>query len=401
MKKGMVDKMFDIKREVTAFESELIALRRDFHENPELGFKEFRTSKIIYDYLKKIDIEVKNIAKTGVVGTLKGTVGEGKTILLRANMDALPVDEKTGLEFSSIYEGIMHASGHDGHMAILLVVAKIMARHRNEFKGYIKFVFQPNEEEAGALDMINEGVLENPKVDAAFAVHLWSPIKSGRIGLSSGPVLGTTEEFEITVFGKAGNTSSPHNGRDAILGAAKIIDSLQVLSTREYDPLCPTAIMVGQIRGGTARNIISDQVKLGGTIRFLFPDEKNSKERILAAFKRVVRGICEVMALEYDILFIPSNPSLINDASLVSVVKKSAEAVYETNENVDEFKSLVGEDFAVISQRIPSVMTFLGIGNPDEGSIYPHHHPQFTIDENIMKYGAELHIRTALKFLNG
>lgn len=294
----------------------------------------------------------------------------------------------------------MHASGHDGHMAILLVVAKIMARHRDGFKGYIKFVFQPNEEEAGALDMINDGVLENPKVDAAFAVHLWSPIKSGRIGLSSGPVLGTTEEFEITIFGKAGNTSSPHNGRDAILGAAKIIDSLQILSTREYDPLCPTAIMIGQINGRTARNIISDKVKLGGTIRFLFPDEKASKEKILAAFKRVVRGTCDVMALEYEISFIASNPSLINDVNLVSIVKKSAEAVYETNDNVDEFKSLVGEDFAEISQRISAVMTFLGISNLEAGSIYPHHHPKFNIDENVMKYGAELHIRTALKYLN-
>ncbi len=392
--------MFDITKEVADFESELIALRRDFHENPEPGFKEFRTSKIIYDYLKKLDMEVKNIAKTGVVGLLKGTDGEGKTILLRANMDALPVDEMTGLSFSSQNEGVMHAAGHDGHMAILLVTAKVLARHRNEFKGNIKFVFQPNEEEAGALDMIEEGVLENPDVEAAFAVHLWSSIKSGRVGLSAGPVLGTTEEFEITILGKAGNTSAPHKGKDAILAAAKVIDGLQMLVTREYDPLAPIAVMIGQINGGKARNIIADHVKLGGTIRFLFPDEKNSKGRVLADFERVVKGICDSMAVEYSIEFIPSNPSLINDGMLVSVVKKSIEATYRADNNIDEFKSLAGEDFAEFSQRIPSVMTFLGIKNPQAGSVYPNHHPKFTIDESIMKYGVEIHIRTALRYLN-
>ena len=162
--------MFDIKREVAGYESEIIALRRDFHENPEIGFKEFRTSQIIYGYLKKLDIEVKNIAKTGVVGIVRGTAGEGKTILLRSSMDALPVEEKTGLPFSSVNEGVMHASGHDGQMAMLLVAAKILSRHRDEFRGNIKFVFQPNEEVTGALEMINAGVLESPAVDAAFAV---------------------------------------------------------------------------------------------------------------------------------------------------------------------------------------------------------------------------------------
>ena len=273
--------------------AKFIALRRDFHENPEIGFKEFRTSQIIYGYLKKLDIEVKNIAKTGVVGIVRGTAGEGKTILLRSSMDALPVEEKTGLPFSSVNEGVMHASGHDGQMAMLLVAAKILSRHRTEFEGNIKFVFQPNEEVTGALEMINAGVLESPAVDAAFAVQLWNQIESGEIGLSSGPVIGTTEEFEITVYGKSANTSLPHTGKDAILGAAKIIDSLQALCTREYDPLCPMAVMVGKISGGTARNIISDRVEMGGTIRFLFSGGDGGKEK---SKKALSEELCRAFA---------------------------------------------------------------------------------------------------------
>ena len=392
--------MFDIERELEGFESELIALRRDFHENPELGFKEFRTSQIIYDYLKKLNLDVKNIAKTGVVAVLDGRYGEeGKTVLLRANMDALPMDELTELPYTSKNLGVMHAAGHDAQMAILLVTAKILARHRKEFKGSIKFVFQPNEEVTGALDMINAGILETPKVDAAFALDFWSEIESGSIGLSSGPVLGTTEEFEISIFGKAANTSAPHKGRDAILGAAKIIDALQLLITREYTPFCPIAIMIGQINGGTARNLISDYVKLGGTIRFLFDNEHENKAKIINSFKRVIKSVCDMCMLDYDINFIPSNPSLINDPGLVKMMKECVKEAYGGDECIKEFKSLIGEDFAEVSQRIPSVMAFLGINNPEKGIIYPLYHPKFTVDEAVLKYGVQLYVRSTMKYL--
>lgn len=392
--------MIDIKKEVIGFESELIALRRDFHENPELGFKEFRTSKIIYDYLKKLKMEVKNISRTGVVGILNGKRGAGKTILMRASMDALPMQEKTGLSFSSVSAGVMHASGHDGDMAVLLVIAKVLARHRDEFKGNIKFVFQPNEEEAGMLSMIDDGILENPTVDAAFALRHWGAIESGRLGLTAGAVLGTTEEFEITVYGKSGNTSAPNTGKDAIMCAAKIIDALQFLETREYNPMHPMVIMIGQISGGTARTIISDEVKMGGTIRFLFPDEKESKDKVLSAFKRVIRGICDTYSMEYKVEFIPSNPSLMNDKNLVYLIKSAAITTFGTEYNIDNFTGLMGEDFAEVSHRVPSVMTFLGVRNKEKGNIYPQGHPQFNIDEEIMKFSAELHIRAAIKYLN-
>ena len=211
--------MFDIKKEVAALENELITLRRNFHAHPEWGYQEFLTSKKICGYLTALGLEdIQTITKTGVTAILRGTKGEGKTIMLRADMDALPVEEMTGLPFASQNKGVMHACGHDSHMAIQLIVAKILAAHKDEFSGIVKFVFQPNEEEAGALNMIEAGVLENPHVDAALALHLWSPIKTGHIGLSEGPILGTTEEFELEIIGKAGHTSTPHTAKDAILG---------------------------------------------------------------------------------------------------------------------------------------------------------------------------------------
>ena len=393
--------MFDVKKEVAALESELITLRRDFHAHPELGYQEFLTSKKICGYLTALGLEdIQTVTETGVSALLRGTKGPGKTLMLRADMDALPVEELTGLPYASQNPGVMHACGHDGHMAIQLIAAKILAAHRDEFCGTIKFVFQPNEEEAGALNMIKAGVLENPHVDAALALHLWSPIKTGRIGLSDGPILGTTEEFELEIIGTAGHTSTPHTAKDAILGACSVVQALQVLGTREFDPLLPIAVMIGHIEGGTARNIITDSVKLGGTIRFLFPDEDINKPKVLEAFERVVAGTCAVYGLEYKLQYIPSNPSLFNDAKLVSLVREAAAETFETKDNVDQFRSLAGEDFAEFSHCVPSVMTWVGIADPEQKSDFPHHHAKFNIDERMMKYGVELQVRSAVAYLN-
>ena len=393
--------MFDIKKEVDALEPELIALRRDFHASPELGYQEFNTSKKICGYLTALGLEsIKNVTGTGLTAVLKGTAGEGKTVMLRADMDALPVEEETGAPYASKTPGIMHACGHDGHMAIQLIVAKILASHRDAFRGQIKFLFQPNEEEAGALKMIEEGVLENPHVDAAMALHLWSPIKSGRIGLSEGPILGTTEEFELEIIGKQGHTSTPHTGKDALLGACSVVQAVQSLGTREFDPLLPIAVMFGYINGGSARNIITGSVKLGGTIRFLFPDEAHNKPKVLEAFERVIKGQCLALGLDYRLTFIPSNPSLVNDANMVAIAKESAAEVFETRDNVDDFRSLAGEDFAEFSHKVPSVMTWVGIADKNKKSDFPHHHCQFDIDESMLKRGVELQVRSVLRYLN-
>ena len=372
--------MFDIKKEVAELEKELIALRRDFHEYPELGYQEFLTSKKVCGYLTALGLEVKTVTITGVVATLKGgaTSENSKTILLRADMDALPVTENTGLSFASKNPGVMHACGHDAHLAIQLIAAKLLCRHKDKLKGNVKFIFQPNEEEAGALKMI----------------------ETGRIGLSEGPILGTTEEFELEIIGKAGHTSTPHTAKDALLGACSVVHAVQQLSTREFNPLLPISVMFGFINGGTARNIITETVKLGGTIRFLFPDEERNKPKVLEAFERVIKGTCIANDLEYKLSYIPSNPSLFNNSEMVSLVKDAAFEVFETRDNVDDFRSLAGEDFAEFSHRVPSVMTWIGIADADKKSNFPHHHAQFDIDESMMKYGVELQVRSVLAYLN-
>jgi amidohydrolase len=391
--------MTDLKKEIEALEEELINLRRDFHMHPELGYEEFRTSKIVYEYLTNLGLEVKNIAKTGVVGLLKGNK-PGKTVMLRADMDAIPQTEKTGLPFESLNKGVMHACGHDGHTAMLLVAAKILVNYKDSIAGNVKFVFQPNEEEAGALDMINEGVLENPSVDAAFGIHLWTPLKSGEVGLAEGPIMAALEEFELTIIGKAGHTGSPHTAIDPILASTNIIQSLQSIQTREIDPLLPIAIMVGKVNGGSARNVIAHTVEIGGTIRFLFKDEEREKKILLDKVERVVKGICDAMDVKYRLKYIPSNPSLLNNGKMAQYVRKAAIETFGVEDNFVEYRCMAGEDFAEFSQRVPSTLYFIGNGNEAKGTHYPHHHPMFDLDEDTLKYGVEMHIRTALDFLN-
>ncbi|WFA09999.1 amidohydrolase [Tissierella sp. Yu-01] len=388
-----------IKEEVLELEEELINLRRDFHMHPELGFQEYRTSGIVFDYLSKLGLEVEKIAKTGVVGLLRGKE-PGKTLMLRADMDALPQTEKTGLPYASINEGIMHACGHDGHTAMLLVAAKILCKYKDNIQGQIKFVFQPNEEEAGALDMINEGVLKNPKVDAAFAIHLWTPLKSGEVGLTEGPIMAALEEFELIINGKGGHTGSPHTAIDPILAATNIVQSLQSIQTREIDPLLPIAIMVGKIRGGSARNVIADAVQIGGTIRFLFKNEEREKKVLLERFERLIKGICEGMNVGYELKYIPSNPSLLNNGKMTNYIKKAAIETFGRDDIFVDYRSMAGEDFAEFSQRVPSTLYFIGNGNEEKGTTYPHHHPMFNLDEDTLKYGVEIHVRSALGFLN-
>ncbi len=391
--------MNDIKKDVFELEEELITLRRDFHMHPELGYEEYRTSQIVYDYLNTLGLEVKKIAKTGVVGLLRGKQ-PGKTVMLRGDIDALPQNEEAEVPFKSVNKGVMHACGHDGHTAMLLIAAKILCKYKDNINGNVKFVFQPNEEEAGALDMINEGVLEDPKVDAAFGIHLWTPLKSGVVGLSEGPVMAALEEFELDIHGKPGHTGSPHTALDPIIASSNIIQTIQSIQTREIDPLNPITIMIGKINGGTGRNIIAQKVEIGGTIRFLFKNEDVERKALLEKFERVINGICEAMNVKYDLKFIPSNPSLQNNARMVSYIRNAVTETYGTDENIAEYRCMAGEDFAEFSQRVPSAFYFIGNGNELKETMYPHHHSRFSLDEDTLKYGVEMHVRSTLNYLN-
>lgn len=390
----------DIKKEVENLTEELIAIRRDLHRHPELGYEEYRTAAIIGDYLKQCGLEVKTVAKTGVVGLLRGN-RPGKTVLLRADMDALAQTEQTGLPYQSIYEGKMHACGHDGHVAMLLIAAKILAAYGEEVQGNIKFVFQPNEETAGALDMIQEGILDDPQVDAALGIHLWTPLESGTIGLVSGPIMAANEEFELTITGKAGHTSSPQTAIDPIIAAAGIVQNIQLIQTRETSVFTPTLIMFGKIQGGTGRNIVAAKVELGGTIRFLAEHEEGYKTLLKEKFERVVKGICEAARTEYRLKYIPSNPAVLNDQYMAQLVRVAARETFGTEEVIKPYLCLAGDDFAEFTQRVPSAYYFLGTGNQAKGTGYPHHHPCFNIDEDTLPLGVEMHVRSALAFLNG
>ncbi|MGA9264803.1 MAG: amidohydrolase, partial [Desulfobacterales bacterium] len=257
----------DIARNIAELETELIELRRDFHRHPELGLQEHRTGKKVAEYLENLGLAITRMNQTGVVGLLQGG-SPGPTLLLRADMDALPIQEETGLDYRSSVDGVMHACGHDAHTAMLMIAAKILTSVKERLVGNIKFVFQPNEENVGARQMIEEGLMENPKVDACFGVHVWNPLKTGQLGISAGPVMAGMEHFDLVIKGRGGHTATPQSAVDPIVAAAAIINGVQVIQTREIDVLKePAIIMFGKIEGGSASNVIPDTVTLSGTMR--------------------------------------------------------------------------------------------------------------------------------------
>jgi len=386
-----------IKKEVENLTKELIELRRDFHKHPELGFEEYRTSEIVAGYLEECGLQVKKVAKTGIVGLLKGK-HEGRTVLLRSDLDALPIQEENEVPYKSIYNGKMHACGHDAHISMLLVAAKILSNHKDEIKGNIKFVFQPNEEDAGAEVMIKEGILENPHVDAALGMHIWSPIESGKIGIVSGPTMGSSYYFKLTVNGKGGHGGAPHTSIDPVICAANIIQTTQIIQTREIDALKPTVITFCKIRCGSSNIIIPDKIELEGSIRCLHEESIETQQR----FERIVKNICQTHRTTYELKFKCGNRLLSNDANMTELVKTVAKKVVKPeNIQTSNIRMLIGEDFAEFALRVPSAFYFLGTGNEEKKTDYPHHHTHFNIDEDSLPIGVEMHIRTALKYLDG
>lgn len=387
----------ELKKQISQLQSELINLRRDFHKHPELGFAEYRTNQVVSEYLETCGLEVRTIAKTGVVALLKGAK-PGPTVMLRADMDALPVQEENDVPYKSIFEGKMHACGHDGHMAVLLVAAKILAGKQKEIAGNIKFVFQPNEEDAGARIMINEGVMENPKVDAVFGIHLWSPLSSGKLGISGGAVMAAHENFCLKIKGKGGHSGTPQTAIDPILAAASVIQAVQVIQTREIDVLKPTLIIFGKIHAGTAPNIIPSSVDIEGSIRYLYDGSDQSEEQPKRRLERVIQKTCEAYRADYELKFIPSNPPLINNDDLAVMVRTVAEQIV-SKDKIVPYVCMPGEDFAEFEQEAPGVFYFIGMGDRVKETDYPHHHPRFNIDEEVLSLGVEMHVRTALHYL--
>lgn len=390
----------EITKEIEAYRDELIELRRDFHRYPELGLEEHRTSGKVATYLGDLGMEVSYANKTGVVGLLRGR-SSGPTLLMRADMDALPIQEDNDLSYRSTNAGVMHACGHDAHTAMLMLAAKILSSRKDQLQGNIKFVFQPNEENVGALAMIEEGIMVEPHVNACVGLHIWTPLKSGLMGISAGPVMAGMEHFKLIIRGRGGHTATPQSAIDPILTAAEVIQSIQMIQTREIDALKePTVIMFGRIEGGSASNIIPDSVTLAGTMRYLFEGDSESINSPKKRFTKIVSHICAAHRAQYELEFEFGHPTLVNHPIMTAMAQRVASEKINTVAEIVPIVTLAGEDFSEFANRVPSVFYFLGAGNPSKGTDFPHHHPRFNIDESVLQTGVEMHVRLALEFFN-
>ncbi len=390
--------MDPIQKQINELEHEVISLRREFHMFPELGFAEFETAVKIEHYLRNIGLTTKRVAGTGIVSVFDSG-RPGPCLMLRADMDALPIKEAGDLPYKSKNEGVMHACGHDAHIAMLLVASKVLKTNKDLFAGKIKFVFQPDEEVAGAVKMVKHGVLENPKVDAVMGLHIWSLIPSGRVCISSGVVMGGLDVFKMKVKGKGGHTGYPHEAIDPVIAAASIIQSVQAVQTREMDAQKPTVIMFGKLAGGEKSNIIPEEVYLEGTIRFLHDTDPDGPESPSNRFVRICKSVCQAHQCNCEISIEHENIPLVNDEKMAGFARKVAADVFNSPDIIDAGQYIASEDFSEYSSRIPGVFIFLGCANKDKKSDFPHHNPSFNIDEDVLTKGVELHVKGALEFL--
>jgi amidohydrolase len=382
----------ELKKETGELTSKLIAWRREFHRHPETAFEEHWTSSVLKIFLEEHDIPVQVMAKTGLRGVLKGKPG-GKTIALRADIDALPLKENGEKEYISENPGAAHACGHDGHMAILMGAIELLCRRKEDFQGDVVFLFQPSEERipGGAKLMIEEGALEG--VDAIFGLHLWQPLATGVVGLVKGAMMAQPDKFTIRIQGRGGHGSMPHQTVDPILVASHLVVNIQSIVSRNVDPLKPVVVSFGTIEGGTIYNIIPDGVVLTGTVRSFETDVQELSENRM---KEITDATCAAFGATADFLYEKGYPPVVNDESMVDFVAHTAQGIFG-EEKVQEIDPVMGgEDFAYFLQEIPGAFLFFGMG---DGMEYPHHHPAFDIDEKALPQATLLMTAVALEYL--
>ena len=386
--------MADLTQLVQQQKETLIATRRDLHRIPETGFNEVKTSAYVAQRLNELGLEVQEgVATTGVVGLLR-TGKPGPTLMIRSDMDALPIAEETGLPFASTHSGCMHACGHDSHMAMALGAAAVLNRLRDRIRGNVKFVFQPAEEgPGGAQPMIAAGVLENPKVDYAIGCHLWSERPEGYLGVRPGPFMAAMDRFDLKIIGKGGHGAQPHLCVDALDVGAQVVAALQRIVSRKMDPIEPAVVTVGSFHAGTAFNIIPAEAVMSGTTR-TFNDEiwKSWEARI----DTVVRGVCESMGAAYELKFSRGYPPTVNDAQMAEVVRRCAIQVVGEDRVVVPALTMGGEDMSFFLKRVPGCYYCIGVGR--EGAA-PLHNSKFEFKEDLMLLGVETHCRVALDLL--
>ena len=379
----------NIKSEVQSIKKSIIDNRRDFHMHPELGFKEIRTSKIIAEKLSSYGLDVRTgVGKTGVVAILDGS-GAGKTIALRADMDALPIQETGDLTFKSINDGVMHACGHDGHISMLLGAAKILTTMKDKINGTVKFIFQPAEEGGdGARYMIEDGVLDG--VDEIYGAHLWNYQEYGTIGVKSGPIMAAADLFEIIVEGKGGHGATPHGTVDAIIVSSQIIQTLQTIVSRNTNPLESTVVTIGKINGGYNFNIIADKVSLEGTSR-AYTEE--NRQLIKTRMKEILNGIGNTFNAKITLNYEDGYPPVINNNDCTKKLLDAATKVVGGGAGTP-YLSMGGEDFSYFANEIPGCFFFIGSLPKDRKPLStPHHCSHFDIDEEALLVGTNTFVQ--------
>jgi amidohydrolase len=379
------------------------SLRRDFHMYPELGFREIRTGSIVAKELESLGIEVtKGVGKTGVVGLLEGS-SPGPTILLRFDMDALPIAEETGTEYASTNPGVMHACGHDGHTAIGLTVAKLLNEHRDDLKGTIKFCFQPSEEGTngedvgGALMMMRDGVLESPKVEKTLSLHLWNDKPLGWIHVGGGPMMAGAELFIVKLTGKGGHGAAPETTVDPVVCAAQIVTALQTIASRNISPLKPVVVSVTSIHAGTAFNVIPQTAELNGTIRTF---DSDTRKLVFERFDEIVNGIASSMGCVADVTIKQITAPVINNDEVAAHVLSSAKSVFPNTEISDsQYLTMGAEDMGYMQEKVDGCYFFVGSANAEKNLDYNHHHPKFDFDEQALVNGVALMATAAADLL--
>ncbi|MFC7392858.1 M20 metallopeptidase family protein [Scopulibacillus cellulosilyticus] len=383
----------------SGLDADLYKIRKHLHQNPELSFQEFETSQYICSWLDHWGIPYKKICETGVIVDIWGEMGEGPQIALRADVDALPINERTGLSFSSKKSNVMHACGHDGHTTILLGAVYHLWHYKSQLKGMVRCIFQPGEEAEGAAKkMIEEGVLDNPQIQEMIALHLWPKLPLGTIGIKTEGVTASCDDFSIEIRGKGGHAARPHQAVDAIAIGAEVIKSLQFLSAKNQDPVDPLVIHVGKINGGSANNAVADKVTIEGTIRTI---STNARTDIKSKFLKLISGIIEQYGGEVNINYVDGHPAVINDLKVTDKVIKSAARIIGENHIIKlPSPSMGADDFGFYSEKIPSTYFRLGIAEENQ-EFYDLHHPKFQFDESVIPIGAQIFIEYAMNCLKG
>ena len=379
--------MLRISSDVAALGLELVSLRRDLHRHPELAWQESRTAARVRAFLEGSRLELRTVGGTGVLAVARG--GSGPTVLLRVDMDALPLQEQNDVPYASEVPGVMHACGHDGHTAMGAAAARALSGR--SLAGEVRLLFQPAEEgEGGAQAVVKDGALDG--VDAVLGIHLWNELEVGTLGVKAGPLMAAVDRLTITVRGRGGHGGKPHRARDPVVAAAHVVTALQSIVSREVAPLDAAVVTIGAIHGGQAFNVIPDLVELLGTIRTFDPELRRSMpERIT----RIASGVAEALGCRAEVAVTRGNGAVVNDPVVAALARRAATRVVGEAQVVEPVPTMGGEDMAVYFERAPGCFVFVGSANAAKGLDHDHHNPRFDFDEDALAIGAEFLVRAA------